>query len=260
MGLSRLPVMFSLYGRSKPIPTKCANSSDNCRHPSTKLRQIVTPARAVLLHAARRGWCDAPTFEPIRQSPGRTQWLTPPQAEALVAAAAPHLKPLFVFLIATGARVSEALELEWPEVDLRHARATLVETKNGRDRFVSLPPRTIAALAPLLEREGRVFRPPRSEAYRDAGRAAGGQLKRGWAAACRRAGLAGISPHCLRHTWASWHYALHRDLLRLREDGCWSSVELVQRYAHLVPEGMAPEIRAWLGIGGPLAVVVGGNG
>ncbi len=54
-----------------------------------------------------------------------------------------------------------------------------------------------------------------------------------------------MTPHSLRHTWASWHYAEHRDMLRLRFDGGWSSVTLVERYAHLAPVTMAAEILAW---------------
>jgi len=31
-----------------------------------------------------------------------------------------------------------------------------------------------------------------------------GDIKRGFASACRRAGLSGVSPHVLRHTCATW--------------------------------------------------------
>jgi hypothetical protein len=37
-----------------------------------------------------------------------------------------------------------------------------------------------------------------------------------------------LTPHDLRHTWASWHYALNRDLLALKIEGGWSSVALVE--------------------------------
>jgi hypothetical protein len=37
---------------------------------------------------------------------------------------------------------------------------------------------------------------------------------------------------------ASWHYAVHKDLLRLRTEGARSSVLLVERYAHLLPAPM----------------------
>jgi hypothetical protein len=38
---------------------------------------------------------------------------------------------------------------------------------------------------------------------------------------------------------------MHRDLLLLKEEGGWSSVQLVERYAHLPPASMGPEVEAW---------------
>jgi integrase len=63
-----------------------------------------------------------------------------------------------------------------------------------------------------------------------------------------RAGLdAELTPHACRHTWASWHYTLNRDLLALKVVGGWSSVALVERYAHLMPAGHAEAIKRFLG-------------
>ena len=82
-----------------------------------------------------------------------------------------------------------------------------------------------------------MFLSPRG-AYADHRRAYGGQIKSGWRGAVRRAKLdPELSPHDLRHTWASWHYALQRDLLTLKIEGGWSSVALVERYAHLLLGG-----------------------
>lgn len=230
--------------------------------PATVRRGVIAPIRAVLRHASRRGWCDPPAFEIPRQPAGRTLYLLPHEAELLVAAAAPHLRPLLLFLVGTGARLSEALELEWRDLDLADARAIFWRTKNGKRRIAALPPRAVAALAGLGWREGPVFRwetkrgprgaPKRITAYAGRDRQGGGQIKSAFAGALRRSGLAvsrpGLAPHDLRHTWASWHYALNRDLLALKIEGGWSSVTLVERYAHLVPSGQAPAIRAFLGL------------
>jgi integrase len=76
----------------------------------------------------------------------------------------------------------------------------------------------------------------------------GGQIKTAWAAAVTSARIEKpISPHTLRHTWASWHYAMHRDLLLLKRDGGWASVAMVERYAHLAPAIIAPAAQAWRG-------------
>lgn len=214
---------------------------------ATRLREVTTPIRAILTHAARRGWCDMPTFEAPAASPARTEWLTPAEADKLVDAAAPHLQPLIVFLIGTGARLGEALALEWPDVDLTHARARLRDTKNGADRNLDLCPRVVAVLAALPHRLGHVFRTRAGRRYEPRVQQGGGQIKTGWASALRRAGLAdrAITPHTCRHTWATWHAAIHRDPQLLRHEGGWSSLALVDRYAHLAPRSMAAEMEAW---------------
>ncbi len=209
---------------------------------ATRLREITTPARSILSHASRRGWCDTPAFEVGAASPSRTEWLTPAEVDRLIDAATPHIRPLLTFLTATGARMGEALSLDWADVDLAHRRALLRDTKSGADRAVDLCPRAVSV---LCQSTGRVFRTNAGEPYAERV-ASGGQIKTAWAAAVRRAGITKpITPHGLRHTWASWHYAEHRDLLLLRYVGCWASVTLVERYAHLVPSSLAAEIVDW---------------
>jgi len=56
-----------------------------------------------------------------------------------------------------------------------------------------------------------------------------------------------LTPHHARHTYASWHYALHKDLLLLKADGGWASASQMERYAHLVPSNLIPQIRSFLG-------------
>ena len=164
--------------------------------------------------------------------------------------AAGHLKPLLLFLIGTGARMAEAIYLDWRDVDLIGTRAIFWadRTKAGKRRNAGLPPRVVTALANLTHREGPVFLSDRRRPYADRRSTYGGQIKKGWYGALRRTGLdPELTPHDLRHTWASWHYALNRDLLALKQEGGWSSVALVERYAHLLPAGQEAAIREFLG-------------
>jgi integrase len=216
--------------------------------PSTYVREIVTPLRAILRHAFGRGWCDPPHIEAPKAPEGRTNYLLPAQVEQLIAAAAPHLQPLLLFLVCTGARMAEAVYLDWRDVDLAGGRAIFWgdRTKSGKRRNAVLVPRIIAALANLPHRVGSVFRRPDGQPYADRRGAYGGQVKRAWHGAIRRAGLdPALTPHDLRHTWASWKYALDRDLLRLKIEGGWSSVLLVERYAHLLPAGQQMAIEGF---------------
>jgi integrase len=232
--------------------------------PATKARAIYTPLMAVLTHAHKRGWCDRPTFERPAQPKGKTRWLTPNEALRLIAAAAPHIKPLLIFFLSTGARVAEALELSWDDVDLSDARVMLRDTKNGTDRAARLPPAAVVALANLPGRAGEVFRRDDGQPYADKGREEGGQIKTAFRGACRRAGLAKptragergmgdgpytpirwvptLTPHDLRHTWATWFYAATKDFMRLKHEGGWKSLTMVERYAHLMPTDLVADI------------------
>jgi integrase len=238
--------------------------------PGTHLRSVIIPLTAVLIFAAKRGWCERPTFDRPRQPKGRTVWLTPANAIRLRDAASEHLRPLIVFLLCTGARVAEALDLTWDDVDLARRTCALRETKNGKDRIVHLPPAAVAAIANLEGRKGAVFRRPDGEPYTDREREEGGQFKSAWKTACRRAGLGRwekaatthpalemsaesrpfspiiwrplLTPHALRHTWATWYYLVTQDALRLMHKGGWSGLALVERYAHLSTSEILPDI------------------
>lgn len=259
----------------KSILTKGAQASG-----ATKLRAVLTPLRAVLEFAAIRGWCNKPAFQRPKVQQVRMQFLRPAEASALVESAALHIQPLLIFLIGTGARMSEALELDWKDVDLVGKRA-VVWQKQDDERHIDLPPVVVRALEGIKGRTGRVFRPVRCKrpygsqsskqigaTYYDTGRTGGGQIKTAWATACRKASLPGhdrvwipkgsvkaktkfvpdITPHCLRHTFATWHYCLHRDLLRLKDDGGWRTITMVTRYAKKMPDVYRDEIKQWLGL------------
>lgn len=218
--------------------------------PATRERSIIVPLRAVMRHAADLGWCDVPRFKTPKRVEGRTLFLLPDQASALCAAANPALRVLIESIIGFGPRMSEILELEWSDVDLRGGRAILWKTKTGKRRNADLPPGIVAMLANLPHRNGKVIRRPDGQPYADKGREEGGQCKTAWRTAKRRAGIdPALTLHDLRHTWASWHYAVHRDPVKLKLEGGWSSLDQVERYVHLMPAGHEAAIRQfWHGI------------
>ena len=229
--------------------------------PSTKRRNVLGPLIAVLNHAAKRKWCDHPRFDLPRVPRGRVRWLTPEEALRLEINAAPHLRPLIRFCLCTGARLGEALGLDWQQIDLAAGHVLFLpdETKAEKLRRAALPPAAIAALSALPLRKGAVFlRPVPKRKERDlvTPYAARGRIKTGWDGACRRAGLGewhkpkkgkerfvkNATPHDLRHTWATWFYAASKDPLLLKDEGGWASLTMVERYAHLMPGELVPEI------------------
>lgn len=230
---------------------------------ATKLRQIVTPIRAILRHAVARGMLQfMPMIETPKVAKVRRDFLRPAEALALVHAATPRLRPLLVFAIATGARPAEYLDLDWRDVDLRGRRVRLL-MKGGATRNVDLNEAAVMALSSIEHRDGPVFRQTKGQRYRDTNRTSGGQFSTAWAGACHRAGLPGElrvyarkdrkkgpsyerfspehSPYVMRHTWASWHYAIHKDLVLLETEGAWEGPAMVRVYAHLMPAAYRQE-------------------
>jgi len=101
------------------------------------------------------------------------------------------------------------------------------ETKNGRSLSIPL---NATAQAVLQVQQGK--HPERVFTYR------GAPLQRAncraWRKALTRAGIDNFRFHDLRHTWASWHVQAGTSLYLLQKLGGWESLEMVQRYAHLV--------------------------
>ena len=213
------------------------------KSPATRNRQVFTPVSAIIRHAAVRGKATLKPIERPKQPRGRVRWIKPNEAERLIGECADHLRPLVVFLLYTGARMGEALSLAWSEVDLSRAHAIFLDTKSNEDRGVPLAPRVAAELANLAgDRTGLVFRRQDGRPY--AGREGGGQIKTGFAGACRRAGVPDFTPHDCRHTWATWHYAAHRDVIGLMRLGGWRSERMVMRYAHVNASDLAASVAA----------------
>ena len=213
------------------------------RSAATRNRQVFTPVSAIIRHAAVRGRAQLKPIDRPKQPRGRIRWIRPDAAERLIAECADHVRPLVVFLLYTGARMGEALSLDWNDVDLTRGHATFFDTKNGEDRGIPLAPRVVAELANMRGvKAGLVFRRPDGHPYAD--RSGGGHIKTAFAGACRRAKVMNFTPHDCRHTWATWHYAEHRDLIGLMRLGGWKSERMVMRYAHVNVADLAGSVAA----------------
>lgn len=182
----------------------------------------------------------------VKRPPGgapRTDWFRPDQAEMLIEQCAagryenPWAGPLVTLLFGAGPRLSEALTLDARDVDLAYAFARFRDTKNGKDRIAYLCPRVVAALStlPNIGMAGPLFRAPSGRPYSVKDNT-GTRLKF-FATAVERIGLDPhrYTPHICRHSWATWFYAITRDPLRLKIEGNWSSLALVERYAKVYP-------------------------
>lgn len=155
--------------------------------------------------------------------------------------------PTVLFMADTGCRISEAFALRWSEVDLVEGVARISSsidfqgrrgpTKTRRSRVVELSTRLREALtdrAPDVFSEGILVFPS----------AAGTPMEyqnfrsRVFDRIVRRAFGAGrrVTPHMLRHTFASLHLARGTNLKWVQETGGWTSAKmLLDVYGHYMP-------------------------
>lgn len=210
------------------IDATAARLYPNAR-PSTINRQVYTPISAVLAWAAADGLTRPRRIRRPKQPPGRIDWRTPSEIEALIAACSPAFADLVIWYVGTGMRASEALALDWRDVSPRGERVTLWDTKSGHARSIDVQPRARQALPPRAA--GRVW----------ASWAARHSVAQGLKRAARRAGVEPLGPHVLRHTWATWAYASTLDLTYVMTQGGWRSAALALRYAHTGSPDVAEE-------------------
>ena len=190
----------------------------------TILRAVLNMARDRWgLEVAKLAW---PAHR-LREPAGRTRYLSADEAERLIAAAAPHLKPAIALSLHTGIRLANCVGLDWAMVDMPGRVMTLrvkSRTPGGKVHTVALNEDAFVALANMGPRDhGRVFtwhgRPV-------------AKWRRAFATACRRANIAGFHWHDLRHTAASWMVQRGVPLDTVRSVLGHARIETTMRYAH----------------------------
>ncbi len=151
-------------------------------------------------------------------------------------------------LLFTGCRTREILSLEWSHVDLERGFLFLPDSKTGRKPVVLNAP-ALAILSELPRVSNYVIAGDEPDKPRH-------DLKKPWRLIVRRAGLAGLRIHDLRHTHASFGVAAGFGLPIIGEILGHTQPSTTQRYAHLDNN---PVRRASKRIGTVIAAALDGN-
>lgn len=176
---------------------------------------------------------------PVSAPPPRERWLTKEEARKLLAACTePHIKLFITLGVMTTARSGAILDAKWDQVDMKRQTINFGPGHgNKRRALVALNQEAVSALqaAQRLACSPYVveFRGKRVKT-----------VKTGFAAACRRAGLEGVTPHILRHTGATWAAIEGRpleEIARMLGDSL-ATVERV--YAKWTPEYLKDTVAA----------------
>jgi integrase len=164
---------------------------------------------------------------PKRKSPASVAWL-----QLFVRQADQDglhgLAAMVIFMSQTGARVSEAVELRWAQVDLLGRKCVLLKTKTTTNSERGLTDAMIKRLRQLeaagVEPDDHVFGYRSRFSINDRIRAV-----------CKRAGISYKTTHaCGRHSFATNAIAMGTDVKATMEAGAWKSVDVFMgTYVHV---------------------------
>jgi integrase len=163
--------------------------------------------------------------EPIKVVEEAPEIFTPSQLQEVLEAAPPDLVPALAVGAFAGLRTAELFRLEWSEVDLNRGfvQVTAAKAKSARRRLIPISANLAEWLAPYARLTGKVYRATRGQFHIQAGTAA------------LKAGLVRWPKNGLRHSYASYHLALHQNAPELSLNmGHTSPAMVFNHYRELV--------------------------
>jgi integrase len=196
---------------------------------ATMNRQAIVPCQAVINHAAEAELCPHIRVKRFKvekkiKPPFTLEWVN----AFCEHTNSPYLQALAIFMFATGARISEALAVEWHHVDLQARTIIIPKSKISEQRQVNLPPRLLVAVANLPKVKGRpIFW------YRTSG-----NLRHRWETTIKRAKIQRMTPHSGRHGFATATLRSRKiDPKTAAWLGGWKSIRhFMETYAHAIQD------------------------
>lgn len=201
------------------------------------VNRVLEVLRAILRKAVNEWeWIDrAPYIRMLKEPTRRIRYLTHNEAERLIAVLPGHMADMVAFTLATGLRRANVTGLEWSQVDLTRRVAWIHPDQAKARRAIAVP---LNAEAVFLIRKQLGKHDKYVFSYN--GQRITQTSTKTWYKGLVTVGIEDFRWHDLRHTWASWHVQNGTPLFALQELGGWESPEMVQRYAHLSAEHLAP--------------------
>jgi integrase len=188
---------------------------------STRNRQVIVPMLAVINHCAELQLCPPLRMKRFKvdtkiKKPVTLEWINAFEAHC----ERPDVRALAVFLYATGARISEARNVKWDDIDFGRRKVLIRQSKIGEEREAHLPPHLFVTLANLSRDKS-----PFGVAYttfRDA-----------WARTTKAAGIEPLTFHSCRHGFATTLHDKGVGVKTIAKAGGWKSAQhLFNTYLH----------------------------
>jgi len=237
------------YTLANLTPAVIADARDKLRRGTTRQgrqrsaatvnRYLAALSRALTWAVNEKGWInDSPVRRVAKftEPQGRVRCLTDDERKRLLAAcrasASPHLYPVVVLALSTGARRGEILNLRWKDVDLKRGVIVLHKTKNRERRALML---TGAALR-MMKKLSKVRRINCDYLFPNEAGEGPFNIRGPWEKAIEAAGLEDLRIHDLRHTAASYLAMSGATLAELAAILGHKTLAMVKRYTHLSGE------------------------
>jgi len=206
----------------------------NCKG-ATRNRQVIVPTQAIINHAAELELCNRiavkrfPETRKIKE-PATLDWVT-----RFTEHASPHMAALCLFMFGTGARISEAINLRWADIDLSGATALIRQTKISTERIAHLQPALVAAIANIKSNRNdaeKLFKYSSRDSAREV-----------WNAVIKRAKIQHLSYHSCRHGFATTMLHNGIDVVTVAKMGGWKDVtEVVRTYGHAMRDNTVTDV------------------
>ena len=160
----------------------------------------------------------------------RLKTLSDADIEKLIAGATNKLtRDIITFLIYTGCRKGEALNLKWDDVDLQNDVIAIKGTKTKYDRYVPISKPLKVLLSGIEKHQNCLYVFNKNGAKL-------GDFKKSFHTACKNAGFKDMHIHDLRHVFASKMVKDGVSLFITGELLGHRTTQMTKRYSHLVPE------------------------
>lgn len=147
--------------------------------------------------------------------------------DKIVANAAEHFKPIILFAVYSGCRISNVLNLKWSDIhgDLFHILVKDKRYKGGRlvTKQIYPPMREILNSVPKCSEYVFTYKGEHIK-----------RVNKAWNRALERAGVKHETLHTLRHTHATWAIAKTHDIKFVQKSLNHASSRTTEKYAHLM--------------------------
>lgn len=189
---------------------------------SSRNRMVIVPTQAIINHCAEMKLCPHLKIRRFKvetriKNPVTLEWMD----KFCEHATRPEIKALALLMFGTGARISEALAVQWADINYKEKTVLIRQTKVGSERKARLHMRVIVALANLPKGDKPFPFANDTSALTS------------WQATIAKAGIEPLTFHSCRHGFAT--ALLHKgvDVVTIAKLGGWkSAAHVFQTYGH----------------------------